>query len=426
MFILIWFLHTEHGLAFLATGDNIQMITSQGVNTDNVIIFGVGLSNALVAASGALVAQNQGAADVNMGVGTIIAGLASVIIGETVFGDKTISRALIAALLGSVLYRVAIALALGLKLGSFSFTPSDLNLITALLVIFALVMPKMKQKFIARRLHDRNFSSQQGVQQGDVNEVVALNNVSLKVNSGDFITIIGSNGAGKSTFLNALAGTFPLDSGQIVLDNEDVTKWPEYKRAALIGRVFQDPLLGTCSGATIEQNLAMAMKRGKKRGLSMGVKTNDRKHFKEQLSILKLGLEDRLKVRTGLLSGGQRQALTMLMATLVRPQLLLLDEHTAALDPKTGGMILDITAEIVQSQELTALMVTHNMNQAISMGNRLIMFHRGEIVLDIAGRRKRTSRSKTFSCVFPNCAEKKVSQTECCFVRTVFRAVLGI
>ncbi|WP_319466914.1 ABC transporter permease [uncultured Pseudodesulfovibrio sp.] len=151
VFILIWFLHTEHGLAFLATGDNIQMITSQGVNTDNVIIFGVGLSNALVAASGALVAQNQGAADVNMGVGTIIAGLASVIIGETVFGDKTISRALIAALLGSVLYRIAIALALGLKLGSFSFTPSDLNLITALLVIFALVMPRMKQKFIARR-----------------------------------------------------------------------------------------------------------------------------------------------------------------------------------------------------------------------------------------------------------------------------------
>lgn len=149
--LLIWFLHTEQGLAFLATGDNAQMITSQGVNTDNVIIFGVGLSNALVAISGALIAQNQGAADVNMGVGTIIAGLASVIIGETVFGDKTISRALIAAMLGSVLYRVAIALALGLKLGSFSFTPSDLNLITALLVIFALVMPKVKQKIIARR-----------------------------------------------------------------------------------------------------------------------------------------------------------------------------------------------------------------------------------------------------------------------------------
>lgn len=223
---------------------------------------------------------------------------------------------------------------------------------------------------------------------GDVNEVQALNDVNLKVNEGDFITIIGSNGAGKSTFLNAIAGTFPLDAGRIVLDNEDITGWPEYKRASRIGRVFQDPLLGTCAGATIEQNLAIAMKRGKRRTLSLGVKPKDRDFFKEKLSVLKLGLEDRLKTSTGLLSGGQRQALTMLMATLVRPNLLLLDEHTAALDPKTGGMILDLTAEIVESQNLTALMVTHNMNQAISMGNRLVMFHRGEIVMDINGEEK--------------------------------------
>ncbi len=224
---------------------------------------------------------------------------------------------------------------------------------------------------------------------GNVNEVVALKDVNLEVKDGDFITIIGSNGAGKSTFLNAIAGTFPMDSGQIVLDNVNVTHWPEYKRAALMGRVFQDPLLGTCAGATIEQNLAMAIKRGKKRGLGLGVKAKDREFFKEKLAVLKLGLEDRLKTSTGLLSGGQRQALTMLMATLVRPHLLLLDEHTAALDPKTGGMILDLTAEIVKSQNLTALMVTHNMNQAISMGNRLIMFHRGGIVLDISGEEKK-------------------------------------
>lgn len=223
---------------------------------------------------------------------------------------------------------------------------------------------------------------------GDVNEVLALNNVSLSINEGDFITIIGSNGAGKSTFLNAIAGTFSLDSGQIRLGNDEVTRWPEYKRAARIGRVFQDPLLGTCAGATIEQNLAMAKKRGIRRGLGIGVKSVDRDFYKEKLAILKLGLEDRLKVRTGLLSGGQRQALTMLMATLVRPDLLLLDEHTAALDPKTGGMILDLTADIVESQGLTALMVTHNMNQAIALGNRLIMFHRGEIVMDISGEEK--------------------------------------
>ncbi|MEF2231884.1 MAG: ATP-binding cassette domain-containing protein [Pseudodesulfovibrio sp.] len=224
---------------------------------------------------------------------------------------------------------------------------------------------------------------------GDVNEVLALNDVNLEVNDGDFITIIGSNGAGKSTFLNAIAGTFPLDSGRIVLEDQDVTRWPEYKRAALIGRVFQDPLLGTCAGATIEQNLAMAMKRGQRRTLGLGVKTRDREFFREKLSVLRLGLEDRLKTSTGLLSGGQRQALTMLMATLVRPHLLLLDEHTAALDPKTGSMILELTEELVRSLSLTALMVTHNMNQAITLGNRLIMFHRGGIVLDIAGEEKK-------------------------------------
>lgn len=224
---------------------------------------------------------------------------------------------------------------------------------------------------------------------GDVNEVTALNGVNLEVNDGDFITIIGSNGAGKSTFLNAIAGTFSLDTGSIILEGQDITNWAEYKRASLIGRVFQDPLLGTCAGATIEQNLAMAIKRGQKRTLGFGVKKKDREFFMEKLSVLKLGLEDRLKTQTGLLSGGQRQALTMLMATLVRPNLLLLDEHTAALDPKTGGMILDLTEEIVSSQNLTALMVTHNMNQAITMGNRLIMFHRGEIVLDISGEEKK-------------------------------------
>lgn len=224
---------------------------------------------------------------------------------------------------------------------------------------------------------------------GDVNEVTALSGVNLEVRDGDFITIIGSNGAGKSTFLNALAGSFPVDEGKIVLDDTDITRWPEHKRAGLIGRVFQDPLLGTCAGATIEQNLAMANRRGLKRGLGWGVRKRDRDFFREKLSILGLGLEDRLRTHTGLLSGGQRQALTMLMATLVRPRLLLLDEHTAALDPKTAGMVLDLTEEIVGSLNLTTLMVTHNMKQAISLGNRLIMFHRGEIVLDIEGEEKR-------------------------------------
>jgi putative ABC transport system ATP-binding protein len=223
---------------------------------------------------------------------------------------------------------------------------------------------------------------------GGVNEVTALAGVDLRVAEGQFVTIIGSNGAGKSTFLNALAGSFPVDSGRIVLDDLDITRWPEHKRASLIGRVFQDPLLGTCAGATIEQNLAMANRRGRVRNLSWGVKNRDREFFREKLAILGLGLEDRLKTHTGLLSGGQRQALTMLMATLVRPRLLLLDEHTAALDPKTAGMVLDLTEEIVGSLNLTTLMVTHNMKQAIALGNRLIMFHRGQVVLDIEGAEK--------------------------------------
>ncbi|WP_147821406.1 ABC transporter ATP-binding protein [Salidesulfovibrio onnuriiensis] len=224
---------------------------------------------------------------------------------------------------------------------------------------------------------------------GGVNEVQALDGIHVDISEGDFITIIGSNGAGKSTFLNALAGCFPLDAGTISLDGEDVTSWPEYRRAAKIGRVFQDPLLGTCAGATIEQNLALAMKRGKRRGLGLGVKRSHREFFAEKLALLGLGLEGRLKTATGLLSGGQRQALTMLMATMVRPRLLLLDEHTAALDPKTAQMILGLTEQLVAGQRLTTLMVTHNMQQAISMGNRLLMFHRGKVVMDIRGEEKK-------------------------------------
>ncbi|WP_031483561.1 ABC transporter ATP-binding protein [Maridesulfovibrio frigidus] len=222
-----------------------------------------------------------------------------------------------------------------------------------------------------------------------VNKVQALRGIDLEVDKGDFITIIGSNGAGKSTFLNSIAGTFILSSGTISINGNDVTVWPEHKRARNLGRVFQDPLLGTCTSLTIEQNMALALKRGKRRGLGLGVRAKDRLLFKEQLSTLGLGLENRLTDQVGLLSGGQRQALTMIMATMTRPDVLLLDEHTAALDPKTGQKILDITDTVVHRDELTTLMVTHNMNQAISMGNRLIMLHQGQIILDISGKEKK-------------------------------------
>lgn len=223
---------------------------------------------------------------------------------------------------------------------------------------------------------------------GSVNEVFALNNLSLSVKEGDFVSVIGSNGAGKSTLLNCIAGGFFPDSGSISIAGQDVSRWPEYKRAKFIARVFQDPLLGTCPSATIEQNMALAVRRGLKRGLARGVKASDRARFRRQLEHLGLGLEERLLDKVGLLSGGQRQALTMLMATMIRPEVLLLDEHIAALDPKTANQILTLTQDIVAEQGLTTLMITHNMKHAIAFGNRLIMLHQGRIILDLSGKAK--------------------------------------
>jgi putative tryptophan/tyrosine transport system ATP-binding protein len=224
---------------------------------------------------------------------------------------------------------------------------------------------------------------------GSINEVLAINAINLDIKEGDFVTVIGSNGAGKSTLLNSIAGSFFPDEGSVHINQTDVTRWPEYKRASLISRVFQDPLLGTCPSASIQQNLALAYKRGKRRGLRIGVKAKDRIYFKQQLAKLGLGLEDRLLDPVGLLSGGQRQALTMLMATLLRPEVMLLDEHIAALDPKTANQILALTVQIVVSEKLTTLMITHNMKQAIKFGNRLIMLHQGKIIFDIQGEEKK-------------------------------------
>ncbi len=224
---------------------------------------------------------------------------------------------------------------------------------------------------------------------GTINEKVALRGVNLKLDEGDFVTVIGGNGAGKSTMLNAIAGVWPVDAGSITIDNVNVTGLPDFKRAKLIGRVFQDPMTGTAATMQIDENLALANRRGIRRGLKWGVSTKEREEFKERLKILNLGLENRLTAKVGLLSGGQRQALTLLMATLQRPKILLLDEHTAALDPKTAEKVLDATETIINSQKLTALMVTHNMKDAIAHGNRLIMMNEGHVVLDIKGEDKK-------------------------------------
>ena len=224
---------------------------------------------------------------------------------------------------------------------------------------------------------------------GTVNEKIALNGLSLHLKPGDFVTVIGGNGAGKSTMLNSVAGVYNVDEGKILIDGVDVTHLPEYKRAKFIGRVFQDPMMGTAADRWIEENLALAARRGKPRTLRAGITAKERTYYKEQLKILDLGLEERMTTKVGLLSGGQRQALTLLMATLQQPKLLLLDEHTAALDPKTADKVLEATEKIVKANNLTTLVITHNMRDASEHGNRLIMMYDGRIVVDISGEEKK-------------------------------------
>lgn len=224
---------------------------------------------------------------------------------------------------------------------------------------------------------------------GTINEKVALDGVDLTLEEGEFVTVIGGNGAGKSTTLNAVAGVWPVDSGKIYIGGEDVTKLSEHRSAQYLGRVFQDPMTGTATTMSIEENMAIAARRGKSRGLRWGITKAEREKYREMLSTLHLGLEDRLTSKVGLLSGGQRQAITLLMASIQKPKLLLLDEHTAALDPKTAAKVLEISDQIISENHLTAMMVTHNMKDAIAHGNRLIMMHEGKVILNIAGEDKK-------------------------------------
>lgn len=224
---------------------------------------------------------------------------------------------------------------------------------------------------------------------GTINEKVALDGVNLQLNSGDFVTIIGGNGAGKSTTLNAIAGVWPIDQGSIMVDGVDISDFLEHKRASYLGRVFQDPMTGTAATMSIEENMAIAARRGERRGLGWGITKRERKVFREQLRELDLGLEERLSSKVGLLSGGQRQAITLLMAALKEPKLLLLDEHTAALDPKTAAKVLELSDKIIEEHRLTAMMVTHNMKDAITHGNRLVMMHEGRIIYDVNGEEKK-------------------------------------
>ena len=244
---------------------------------------------------------------------------------------------------------------------------------------------------------------------GTITEKLALRKLSLHLAPGDFVTVIGGNGAGKSTLLNSIAGTFPVDTGSITIAGTDITKWPEYKRAKFIGRVFQDPMMGTAANMMIEENLAIASRRGRTPTLRWSSSDKERGHFRELLAGLHLGLEDRLESKVGLLSGGQRQALTLLMATMVRPQLLLLDEHTAALDPKTAEKVLDLTRKVVEEQQLTTLMITHNMRDALRFGNRLIMMYDGRILVDVAGEEKKNLSVRDLLAMFEKAAGSELT-----------------
>ena len=244
---------------------------------------------------------------------------------------------------------------------------------------------------------------------GTINEKVALNDLSITINDGDFITVIGGNGAGKSTMLNAICGTIIPDDGTIVLDDKDITKLSESKRAKYLGRVFQDPMMGTCADMSVEENLALAIRRGKKRTLKWGMPKKDREDFVTALEKLDLGLEERLSNKVGLLSGGQRQAITLLMATMNRPELLLLDEHTAALDPKTAEKVLKLTKQVVEDGNITTLMITHNMQDAITYGNRLIMMNAGQIIYDVSGEEKKNLTVKALLEKFEEIAPSVVA-----------------
>lgn len=392
--LLIAFLGTRMGLSIRATGDNPDMVRASSINTAFTITVGLCIANAMTALSGAVLAQYQRSADINLGTGMVVIGLASLIIGETLFGRGGMWVKAAAAVAGSVIYRFIIALALRANV------PSEcLKLISAVIVALAIAPRPSRPRQISaaaaptprRRvpamLDLKNISKT--FNPGTVNEKVALENVNLHLDDGDFATIVGSNGAGKSTLFNAIAGEFIADTGTITLDGRDITFLPDFKRSKAIGRMFQDPLRGTAPHMTIEENLALAFLRASGHTSAFSrINKKDRELFAEKLSALGLGLEDCMKQPVGLLSGGQRQALTLLMATLVTPKLLLLDEHTAALDPGTADKVLELTKKVVAENHLTCLMITHNMHDALTLGNRTLMMDHGHIVLDISGEER--------------------------------------
>ncbi len=430
---LWWFFSTEQGITIRSTGDNEHMSRALGINTDSTKLTCLMLGNGLVAMSGAMIAQNNKVATLDMGTGCIVFGLAAIIIGEVLFRQRTLLGQLFAVAVGSIVYRIIQSIVL-----QADWPPEDFKLLSAIIIAIALSLPVITEKFNSlmvkmgwkaavrpaahnaankyemKDIEEKNVYAAapsangslkvSGVEKtfniGTINQKTALNGVELTLKPGDFVTVIGGNAAGKSTLLNVVAGVHRAESGIIEIGGTRVNHMPEYKRASKIGRVFQDPMMGTAAGMTIEENLSIAMKRGVRRTLAPAIRKEKREEYRRLLKTLDLGLENRLRTRVGLLSGGQRQALTLLMATLTKPDLLLLDEHTAALDPKTAKNVLTLTERIIRRQGLTAMMVTHNMRDALRYGNRIVMMHEGRVILDIAGEEKQNLKVEDLLVMF--------------------------
>lgn len=437
--LLYLFFGTEVGMSMRACGMNKKMAAAQGINTTFYVILGLCISNAIIALSGSLYAQCDLNTSTSHGAGILIIGLASIIIGEAMFGKRSFLNWIISVALGAIVYYFIVAVAI-----KNNFPDHLLKALYAVLIVIILAIMYVKEKYhieLYQMIKNKIFSKKKikakeaeilagaSINEETVNEIdtvdintsnvqtmdvssdtnmleienvvkifnrsgnvedikVALNEMSVTIKEGEFVTIIGGNGSGKSTFFNTVSGVYIPDKGTIKIQGNDVTKMKEYKRAKFIGRVTQDPYQGTAQNMSILENMSIAYRRDRMKTLRWGFNGKNTEMFKEKLSELNLGLENRVNTKIGLLSGGQRQAVTLLMATLKRPDVLFLDEHTAALDPKTAKTVLELTNKIVSENHLTCVMVTHNMKDAIKYGNRLLMFNKGKVIYDVSGEEK--------------------------------------
>lgn len=393
--LLDLYLKTKHGLLLRATGANDKYTVMLGRNPGSMKIFGLALGNGFAALAGSVIAQNKGSADQQMGIGMVVLGLASVIIGLSLFRRVKFMKGTTMVILGSLVYKAAYQIVLSLGI------PTDFNnLMKALIFLVALVLGGSELKKLITSLGKKpepvKSDSKLALSnitkvfnRGTVDESKLFDNFTLDVNDGDFISVVGSNGSGKTTMLNIVCGGIQPDSGAVVFNGENIVLSKEYERARKIGRVLQDPKMGTCGSLTILENLALADNKLHPFGLSPAVNRKREEHYKKLLESCGMGLENRMGVLAGSLSGGQRQALALIIATMADIDLLILDEHTAALDPKSSETLMKITEKVVKEKHLTTLMVTHNLRFAVEYGSRLVMMHGGNAVMDIDGEAKK-------------------------------------